>query len=83
MPRMTNLETIREARGMSRNALAGAVGVSRTTIVKLEEGETEDPGYQLTMDIAGALMADHKDLFLPAGSEISLEVQESWEVQTA
>lgn len=77
MPKMTNLETIREARGMSRNALAVSVGVSRTTIVKLEEGETEDPSYALTMGIAGKLGVDHTSLFLPTGSTVVLSELES------
>lgn len=68
MPKMTNLETIRESRGMSRNALAKQVKVSRTTIIKLETGETENPTYELVMGIANALNVDHASLFLPAHS---------------
>ena len=74
MPKMTNLETLREAQGMSRNALAGAVEVSRTTIIKLEMGETEEPAYSLVMSLARVLAVPHSDLFLPAGSTKVLEV---------
>lgn len=73
MPSMTNLAALREARGMTRNALANAVEVSRTTIVKLEEGETEDPGYALTMKIAAQLEVPHTALFLPSGSTTALQ----------
>lgn len=83
MPKMTNLEAIREARGMSRNALATAVDVSRTTIIKLEEGETEEPSYGLTMKIADALRTEHTALFLPAGSTVVLHSMASQEVTPA
>lgn len=79
MPRMTNLEATREARGMSRNALANAIEVSRTTIIKLEEGEIEEPSYSLVMKLAEKLEVAHESLFLPICSTKVL--QDSEEVE--
>lgn len=77
MPVMTNLETIREARGMSRNALAVKLGVVRNTIVKLEEGQTYNPSYHVVMEIAKELAVDHTALFLPAGSTVVLGTEQA------
>lgn len=76
MPRMTNLEATREARGMSRNALATAIGVSRTTIIKLEEGDIEEPSYSLVMNLAEKLGVPHQSLFLPSHSTKVLQAQD-------
>ena len=75
MPRMTNLEATREARGMSRNALATAIEVSRTTIIKLEEGEIEEPSYSLVMKLAQKLDVPHESLFLSADSTKVLQAE--------
>ena len=77
MPKMTNLEAVRESRQISRNALAVGVGVSRTTIVKLETGETEEPTYSLVIGIANFLGVPDEALFLPADSNISLLTTEA------
>lgn len=73
MPKMTNLATLRQERGVSKRKLAAAVGVSRTTILKLEAGETEEPSYGLTMEIARELQVAHELLFLPAGTSKLLQ----------
>ncbi|WP_293910206.1 helix-turn-helix transcriptional regulator [Deinococcus sp.] len=66
MPKMTNLESLRQAWGESRNALSVAVGVSRTTIIKLETGETQEPTYSLVIALADHFDVDPSALFLPA-----------------
>ena len=75
MPKMTNLESLRGEHGLSRNALAVGVGVSRTTIVKLETGETEEPTYSLVMDIADFLGVEPKSLFSSSQSVLTLQNQ--------
>ena len=70
---MTNLEAIRLARGESRNALAVAVDVSRTTIIKLETGETEEPTYSLVVALAEHFSVLPESLFLPDHSDTSLQ----------
>ncbi len=70
---MTNLEALRQAKGESRNALAVAVDVSRTTIIKLETGETEEPTYSLVMALADHFNVVPNALFLPSHSDLSLQ----------
>lgn len=83
MPKMTNLERIREAKGLSRNALAVGVKVSRTTIVKLETGETEEPTYSLVTDIAEFLEVEPSAFFLPPNIPKDLQGQEGPKVVKA
>ena len=73
MPKMTNLEALRQAKGESRNALAVAVDVSRTTIIKLETGETEEPTYSLVIALASHFNVVPSALFLPACSDVALQ----------
>lgn len=51
-----NLPILRELRGrLSQLELAEAVGVSRRTIARLENGEVSDPGVELMRRIAAEL----------------------------
>lgn len=70
---MLGLEAIRSAKDLSRNKLANRVQVSRTTIVKLEAGEIEDPSYSLVLALATELEVKPETLFLAPDSVIALE----------
>jgi len=54
MPYQSNLKQFREEAGLSQEALARRVGVSRQTIVNIEKGRNE-PGVLLALAIAGAV----------------------------
>ena len=53
---------VRKERGMRREELAVAVGVSVTTIGLIERGKT-NPSVRLALDIAAALKTNVSDLF--------------------
>lgn len=59
------LKQLREARGLSQQKLADALGVSRQTIISIEKGRY-DPSLPLAFDIAGQFSCSIEDIFIPA-----------------
>lgn len=51
----STFRALREAAGLSQDALADLAGVSQTAISKLEKGATRNPGYSTLNKLAGAL----------------------------
>lgn len=58
----SNVREYREALGLSQEALARELGVSRQTIVNIERGQSE-PRVLLALALAAALGAAITDLF--------------------
>ncbi|WP_179395288.1 helix-turn-helix transcriptional regulator [Lacticaseibacillus absianus] len=57
-----HLQTVRKARGLSQQALAAQVGVSRNTISSIETGQFA-PTAKLALTLAIALEVRFEDLF--------------------
>ncbi len=62
----TNIETIREEKGISRPELAKGVGVSRQAIYYIEK-EKSNPSINLLVKIADFLGARTTELFVDEG----------------
>jgi DNA-binding XRE family transcriptional regulator len=56
-----NVARLREAKGWHQGQLAAAIGVSRATINRIEQGHTM-PTWAIACDIADALEASTEDL---------------------
>lgn len=61
-PFESNVKEARERQGLSQEALARKLGVSRQTIVNIERGSSE-PKVLLAIAIAAVLGASIQDLF--------------------
>lgn len=61
----SKLRSAREARGLSREALARAAGTSTETVRKIEKGETRSPEFHTVACLAGVLAVDLNDLHEP------------------
>ena len=61
-PFESNVKQYRELKGLSQEALAREIGVSRQTVVNVERGLSE-PKVMLAIAIAAALGATIHDLF--------------------
>ncbi|MEJ5998064.1 helix-turn-helix transcriptional regulator [Corynebacterium sp. H130] len=59
-----NLPTARKQRGLSQQALADALGVSRQTIISIEKGRF-DPSLPLAFELAKFFDCQIEDLFIP------------------
>lgn len=57
----------REAEGRSLSQLAAAVGVQKSTILRMEQGAIESPSPLTLQRISEALRVDFEDLFALAG----------------
>ena len=57
------IKEVREAKGMTQEALAAQSGVSRGTIVALESGEAKTTTTKTLCKIAGALGTTIDDIF--------------------
>jgi transcriptional regulator with XRE-family HTH domain len=64
----------REARGLSGQALARAVGVDKGYLHRLEAGEVESPDPRKLVRLARALEVDVSDLYLAAGYPLGAEL---------
>jgi transcriptional regulator with XRE-family HTH domain len=58
----TKLAAWRVKRGVTQNAMAEAVGVSRATYVRLEQGRNDNPPVRLLVNCAIALGCELDDL---------------------
>lgn len=61
------LKVLRLERGLTQQALADRLGVSRQTVISIESGKY-DPSLPLAFKIAGLLGNRIEDIFLPEGS---------------
>ncbi|WP_159611185.1 helix-turn-helix transcriptional regulator [Glutamicibacter sp. JC586] len=59
-----NLSDYRKERGLSQQALADELGVSRQTIISLEKGRY-DPSLPLAFKLASLFACHIEDLFIP------------------
>lgn len=57
----------REARGLSYEGLARAVGMNRGNLYRLEHGEPASPDPRVLQNLARALEVDLADLYIEAG----------------
>lgn len=60
-----HLKTLRQDQGMTQQALAEALGVSRQTVHSIESGKY-DPSLPLAFKIARLLQQPIEQIFLPA-----------------
>lgn len=58
-----NIEILRKSKGMTQQALAAAVGVSRQTIISLENGKYS-PSIELAFKLARLFKKRIEDLFI-------------------
>ena len=58
-----NIEILRKSKGMTQHALAAAVGVSRQTIISLENGKYS-PSIELAFKLARLFEKSIEDLFI-------------------
>ena len=72
--RMSNLQTLRQASGLTREALAQKAGVHSQTIAKHEYGRGTDVYYSVADRLAKALGVPVEDLFLPAPTDLRIEM---------
>ena len=61
-----NIEKVRKERGMTQQALAAAVGVSRQTIISLENGKYS-PSIELAFKLARLFEKSIEELFIYEG----------------
>lgn len=66
----TNLKRLREAKGMTRQQLAGASGVHPNTIADIENGRNRAPAYDKVKYLAHALGVDSEELW-PTADQIA------------
>lgn len=59
-----HLKALRQDRGMTQQALAGALGVSRQTVHSIEAGKY-DPSLPLAFKIAQVLQRSIEQIFVP------------------
>lgn len=59
-----NLKSLREQHGLSQQKLADALGVSRQTIISIENGRY-DPSLPLAFQLAAQFDCAIEDLFIP------------------
>jgi transcriptional regulator with XRE-family HTH domain len=59
-----NLRSLREARGLSQQGLAKAVGVRQATISDLETGKSQRISFDLLAKLAQCLKVRPADLFV-------------------
>jgi molybdate-binding protein/DNA-binding XRE family transcriptional regulator len=71
--RASDLRTLRAARGLTQEALAGQVGISRQAYAAIESGNAR-PSVDVALRIAAALDASVESLFLPADGSDALTV---------
>ena len=70
--RMENLQTLRLASGLSRDALGRKAGVHSQTIAAHEYGRAHDVLYSIAKRLAEALEVRIDDLFLPAPTDLRI-----------
>lgn len=58
-----NIEILRKSKGMTQKALAATVGVSRQTIISLENGKYS-PSIELAFKLARLFEKSIEDLFI-------------------
>lgn len=58
-----NIEILRKSKGMTQQALAATVGVSRQTIISLENGKYS-PSIELAFKLARVFEKSIEDLFI-------------------
>lgn len=58
-----NIEILRKSKGMTQQALAATVGVSRQTIISLENGKYS-PSIELAFKLARLFEKSIEDLFI-------------------
>lgn len=58
------LSDLRKERGLSQQALADLLGVSRQTVISIEKGRF-DPSLPLAFDIARTFQRSIEDIFTP------------------
>lgn len=58
-----NIELLRKSKGMTQQALAATVGVSRQTIISLENGKYS-PSIELAFKLARLFEKSIEDLFI-------------------
>ncbi len=61
-----NIEILRKSKGMTQQALAATVGVSRQTIISLENGKYS-PSIELAFKLARLFEKSIEDLFIYEG----------------
>ena len=61
------VKEVREAKRMTQEELAAKSGVSRTTIVAIESGETKDLKVSTLLKLAAALDTPVSDIFFDPG----------------
>ncbi len=62
-----NVRRLREARGLSQNALAKRAGISQTAVWGIEEGRRRDPNVSTVAALAAALGVAMEHLLLDDG----------------
>jgi len=60
------VRALREAAGLTQEALAAAAGIGRVTLVRLEGGE-QSPRYETLLALATALGRPLTDIVVPEG----------------
>lgn len=60
---MSRLRQIRESRGIRREALAAAAGISHSYVLLLESGKRQAPGVVIAQKIARTLGVEVADLW--------------------
>ena len=59
------LRSLREADGLTQEAVAGVAGIDRVTLSRIETGE-QSPRYETLLAIARVLQVSSAELFMPA-----------------
>lgn len=83
----TRLQAARVSRGIKQEALARAVGVSRNTLNRLENGWNQDPPLRLLVSLAAALGMDdwhelaEQEWLEPSAGIKSLHTAAEWRAQ--
>jgi DNA-binding XRE family transcriptional regulator len=72
--RMTNLRALREASGLSRQALAEKASVHSQTIAAHEYGTAKDVLYGNAKRLSEALGVQIEELFLPELTDVRIEM---------
>jgi DNA-binding XRE family transcriptional regulator len=71
---MTNLQTLRTAHGLTREALAQKAGVHSQTIAAHEYGKANDVMYSIAKRLSDALETPVESLFLPEPTDLRIEM---------
>lgn len=72
--RMTNLHALRQASGLSRDALGQKAGVHSQTIAAHEYGRANDVFYSIAKRLSEALDVPVETLFLPEPTDLRIEM---------